>query len=564
MNTLIETITQIKNLGYPVLISSHYALPPQVIEMADYYLYEKSNVLSGDWKATYSRVGADGQVETKQCNKEYHAVACLNAIRNAIDFCKGNFNKMFYMEFDLEVDLADWIKKVNARPYNACMIGYEGTGVRSDFFAGEISILDKLFPHIRTWDEYMATGYNYILENWLHSWFEDHGVQGNIVLLSQPLTNRFDQVDRDVWEDDIFSCHFVEGPYLQISGMSNRVYNVTFSTTTFGTPYRVEQKCGSWSRPSIKYFQEWEVKAMIENEVKFLHKMDLKDKKVLISMGSKALGDSIAWIPYFDEFRKKHNCHVVASTFWNQLWDYPEIEFVDPGTTITDLYASYEVGCYDNQPLLNPTDWRTITLQQVASDILGLKYQEVKPRIKLPANVERCMPEKYVCFSEWSTMLPKLWNKKGAWQTVINHLNSLGYKCVALGVQGSSLNGVLKHHVQSIEDTIRDLVNCEFYVGLGHGPSWLAWALNKPVVMISGFSEPWCEFENPYRVIRDNICHGCFADPTIPFTRDWEWCGRAGKKFNGRKVEKYECTKKITTDMVIKTIDRLRKDYNLL
>jgi hypothetical protein len=59
--------------------------------------------------------------------------------------------------------------------------------------------------------------------------------------------------------------------------------------------------------------------------------LDLEGKKVFIAIDSRSLGDNLAWIPYVEEFRNKHNCTVVCSTFWNKILDYPEIEFVEPG-----------------------------------------------------------------------------------------------------------------------------------------------------------------------------------------------------------------------------------------
>lgn len=151
-------------------------------------------------------------------------------------------------------------------------------------------------------------------------------------------------------------------------------------------------------------------------------------------------------------------------------------------------------------------------------------------------------------------MQAKLWNKQNAWQTIIDYCRKLGYECVALGTQESNLSNITKAHGQSIQGTIADLMDCKFYIGLGHGPAWLAWALNTPVVMISGFSEPWAEFANPYRIIRKNVCHGCFNNTDFKFDRGWEWC--PAKK-------NYECTRKITPEMVINTIDNLRGDLNL-
>jgi len=35
-------------------------------------------------------------------------------------------------------------------------------------------------------------------------------------------------------------------------------------------------------------------------------------KRVYIAMDSKALGDSLAWIPYVQEFKKQHKCEVIS------------------------------------------------------------------------------------------------------------------------------------------------------------------------------------------------------------------------------------------------------------
>ena len=105
-----------------------------------------------------------------------------------------------------------------------------------------------------------------------------------------------------------------------------------------------------------------------------------------------------------------------------------------------------------------------------------------------------------------------------------------------------------------LTDRINDLYFCDFFIGLGSGLSWLAWALNKPVVMISGFSNPATEFYTPYRVINKNVCNSCWNDTDcMPFDKgDWMWCPR----HKGTPRE-FECSKEITFEMVKKQIDRL-------
>ena len=58
-----------------------------------------------------------------------------------------------------------------------------------------------------------------------------------------------------------------------------------------------------------------------------------------------------------------------------------------------------------------------------------------------------------------------------------------------------------------LKERIQDLTNCDFFIGLGSGLSWLAWACKKPVILISGFSSPDSEFYTPYRVHNDKVCN---------------------------------------------------------
>ena len=71
--------------------------------------------------------------------------------------------------------------------------------------------------------------------------------------------------------------------------------------------------------------------------------MNLENKKVFITFESSSLGDSIAWIPYVLEFKNKHNCEVVVSTFWNKLFkkSYPEITFTEPGQNVNNFNSNF-------------------------------------------------------------------------------------------------------------------------------------------------------------------------------------------------------------------------------
>ena len=72
------------------------------------------------------------------------------------------------------------------------------------------------------------------------------------------------------------------------------------------------------------------------------------------------------------------------------------------------------------------------------------------------------------------------------------------------------------------------------------------------MVLISGFTHPVNEFATPYRVINFGVCNSCWNDSRHTFDhRDFFWCPR--HKGTDRHME---CTRFISTDMVIGAIDR--------
>jgi autotransporter strand-loop-strand O-heptosyltransferase len=118
-------------------------------------------------------------------------------------------------------------------------------------------------------------------------------------------------------------------------------------------------------------------------------------------------------------------------------------------------------------------------------------------------------------------------------------------------------NIINKSGAKDIHETINLLYNCEFFVGIGSGLSWLSWALNKPTVLVSGFSLPESEFYTPYRVINKDVCHGCWND--CDFDKgDWNWCPR--QKGTDRQ---FECSKQISSQMVIDKINDLIKTESI-
>jgi autotransporter strand-loop-strand O-heptosyltransferase len=91
--------------------------------------------------------------------------------------------------------------------------------------------------------------------------------------------------------------------------------------------------------------------------------------------------------------------------------------------------------------------------------------------------------------------------------------------------------------------------NCEFFIGLSSGLSWIAHALGKRVVMISGVTTVDNEFtKDCIRLHRTDVCNSCFNKPHeyIFNSGDWLWCPE--HKGTSRA---FECTKKISAKQVM-------------
>jgi autotransporter strand-loop-strand O-heptosyltransferase len=342
--------------------------------------------------------------------------------------------------------------------------------------------------------------------------------------------------------------HFVDNPFLEIKGISDNDFKVEFFDENGSIAYGNTIKANHWVKLNRQYYTKWHTKVwegdnLIHDEV-----LDLKDKRVYIAFESKALGDTLAWIPYVFEFQKKHECTVICSTFWNRLFDEaPNVSFVEPGTNVTDLYALYRIGYfYDlNKLPVNPV---TLPLQKVATTILGLYYKEIVPKLAYIPDVPKM--GMYVTIATNSTAGMKFWGKEH-WQTLINWLVfEGGYEVYNVSLEPNLFDNCIQITTPSIESKMDWIAGSEFFIGISSGLSWVAWALNKPVYMIANFTEEWNEFKCN-RIINKNVCHGCWNNPNFKYEGQWDYC-----PIHKNTDRQWECQLSITADMVIEGIKK--------
>jgi autotransporter strand-loop-strand O-heptosyltransferase len=361
-------------------------------------------------------------------------------------------------------------------------------------------------------------------------------------------------------EKPSFNINFIQGAFFEIKGGPDREYNIKFIDKKTG---KIEHsgtiKKNCWIKANKSHFVDWEIIAT-DGDNHYKYNIVLAEKRVYIALDSKSLGDTLAWFPYVEEFRKKNNCHVICSTFHNKFFEenYPMIEFVNPGDVVHNLYAMYTIGWYYNANgeidwNKNPYDFKPQPLQKTASDILGLEYIEVKPNIKLNPNIEK---ENIVSIAIHSTTQAKYWNNPTGWQEVVDYLKNKGYRVVLISKEGNGYmgnwypTGIEVLHDNSLDSVIETLQKSKLFIGISSGLSWLSWAVGTKTCIISGFSADYTEMISNTIHINAPIgkCSNCFNTHRLD-AGDWNWC-----PIHKGTERQFECSKSITGQSVIDSI----------
>jgi len=269
-----------------------------------------------------------------------------------------------------------------------------------------------------------------------------------------------------------------------------------------------------------------------------------------------SLGDNIAFSPYADLYQKKHGGKVYVKTKWYKIFhsDNSNVYYVDKSFDIkydNIIYIDFE---FVNKPM-----------QKIICDVLDLEYEEHIPKIKTSNKYSFSKKKKYVCISVQSTAQMKYWNNSKGWDKVVRFLKKNGYDVCVIDKDSVFGTKEMWNKVPAgainetgdypIEYRIQQIKNCDFFIGLSSGLSWLAWALGKKVILISGCTHDFNEFNsNVYRIINKNVCHGCLNDESIDnktgILSGWLYCPRN---------KDFECTKQILPEHVIEQIQNIIK-----
>lgn len=332
--------------------------------------------------------------------------------------------------------------------------------------------------------------------------------------------------------------------------------------------FRCESGAG-WVTSYKKYFVRFRIRIWRGDESSPLldEALMLEGRDVLISFPTGTLGDMLGWFHYAERFRQQHGCRLECTMAPNIITllevQYPDIRFSAPDAVRQPSpYATYRIGLFfRGNDTHQPLDFRQVGFHRIAGHILGVDPREEAPRLNLSA--PRAIEEPYVCIGVQSTCQAKFWNNGYGWNEVVKHLKSLGYRVLCIDRESTTGCGFVWNHIPygaedftgnlPLQARVDLLRHASFFIGLASGLSWLAWASQIPVVLISGFSLPNAEFYTPWRVFSSHGCSGCWDSVNENFDHhDFFWCPRH------RGTERqYECTRLITGQQVNSVIDRL-------
>ena len=360
-----------------------------------------------------------------------------------------------------------------------------------------------------------------------------------------------DFLERKPWLNKPFKKNEIiltyhDGPRVEVLGDEKKEYFVEFINGTDGKVVHSQTISNNmWVASSKKYYIPWVIK--INGEV--YDELNLEGKTVMISLESKALGDTISWAPYAVEFQKKHNCKLLLSTFKNNFFEglesYKNITFIKPGESHV-CHAIYRIGWFKKDGRWedkdrNPNQPNLVPLQQAATDILGLEFKELNHGLTFEKR-ERPVEKQYVVFGPNATSGCKEWDYNH-WVTLSKMIKELGYEVLTLTQKPFHIDGVINIWEEPLDVVANYLYHASAYLGLGSGLSWFNWALGNHTYMINGFARPDHEFtENVTRVYNDNTCVFCWNDEVFVFDPgDWDWC----PVYKGTKKQ-HVCQRSIT------------------
>jgi autotransporter strand-loop-strand O-heptosyltransferase len=275
---------------------------------------------------------------------------------------------------------------------------------------------------------------------------------------------------------------------------------------------------------------------------------DYNGKEILMHLNSFCLGDTICFSSFIYKFIEVYNpSKLYVSTFLPHLFEFNDERVVIVKANNPNEFISCDklinVG-YDKTNL----EHTIYGMFYATKDSMGIPLDTLPGKVPVKP-LKGVKNNKKVVIAPESLKKIAKWDYFGSkgWQIVVDYLNDNGYDVYNVSYENTlNLSGVYNYNgFKDINVALNHIISSRLFIGLSSGLSWLAWAYDIPVVMISNFTKKWNEFDC-YRVDNPIGCNGCFniiqnIQNNCPI-------------FYGT-IRENECHKKITPDMVINKID---------
>ena len=130
------------------------------------------------------------------------------------------------------------------------------------------------------------------------------------------------------------NIHFNDGPVVENPGDGQPI-KVRFMLGDH-CEYETQLGPGEWAKADKKFAAVWKIEISdCDGAHLYNHIFDTAQKKVRINIDSRSLGDTLAWIPQIEAYKKAHrDTKVFVCHFWPTLGfesEYTELYFIDPG-----------------------------------------------------------------------------------------------------------------------------------------------------------------------------------------------------------------------------------------
>lgn len=289
---------------------------------------------------------------------------------------------------------------------------------------------------------------------------------------------------------------------------------------------------------NIHYPTPWKVEFFDKGDKLTCVDLNYEGGNVGIRFATEALGDTLAWVPVVEEWMKKVKpANVYIYTKWNRLFDkskYPSnlhwVENPDEEFSKLPLNLFHVLGISRlHGESLNPRDnhatvvnWQDCNMIDCQNFTFGLSLEERRPKL-VPLSDSRPFPEKYITICPSASQKIKHWLNPRGWAMLCRACQQAGYRVLVVGNTPTYLPGVDNAISDDIYQAMYLIKHADFHIGLSSGLSWMAWAFNKPVLMLGDFTHEGYEFStNIIRAYSGSEQAGVFNNTKVKWIPTWE------------------------------------------